>query len=299
MAIKARPFIRLSPWLVVIAIAFSLADLSVLLFERNFIAPVNPGLRKIAHVAGTAPPMGLYSLVIDQNIFSADGLIPQPIGTDSAGPSPSLEFVGAQLSRLPIVLMATVVRRERSLSLAVLITKDSPTAIIVKVGDRVSGIGSIEGIRRGKVYFISEVSRDLEYVQMQIEQGIPLGELGASIPGLQRQSATEFTIDRSAFDQQLRDIGSLLAQAKAVPNIGASGRMEGFRIEFVQRGGIFDLLGIQAGDIIREVDGEAIDSPAKAIALFNSLRGKSDRRTEIHIGLERNGRSESLTYNVY
>jgi general secretion pathway protein C len=59
-------------------------------------------------------------------------------------------------------------------------------------------------------------------------------------------------------------------------------------------GSIYTKLGIQEGDVLKEVDGERLDSPAKAMELYNGLR----TRTNLKISGERNGQPFTMTYNI-
>ena len=62
----------------------------------------------------------------------------------------------------------------------------------------------------------------------------------------------------------------------------------------MQKGSIFEKLGLKRLDIIKEVNGEPIDSPAKAMELYNALKNT----TRIDLGIERNGRLENFNYQI-
>jgi general secretion pathway protein C len=46
--------------------------------------------------------------------------------------------------------------------------------------------------------------------------------------------------------------------------------------------------------VIKEVDGQKLDSPAKAMELYNGLRTKP----KIELSGERNGKPFTMTYNI-
>ena len=83
-------------------------------------------------------------------------------------------------------------------------------------------------------------------------------------------------------------------QARAVPNI-VNGQLECFKLVDIQKGSIYEKLGLRPGDCIGSVNGEKIDSPAKAMELYNALRGNS---SEIKLGIDRGGHKEEMNYNI-
>jgi general secretion pathway protein C len=47
-------------------------------------------------------------------------------------------------------------------------------------------------------------------------------------------------------------------------------------------------------DVIKAVNGEAVNSPTKAMELYNALRSEN----QISLVIERNGREETFRYNI-
>ena len=91
------------------------------------------------------------------------------------------------------------------------------------------------------------------------------------------------------------DLSSILMQARAVPNREpGTGNINGFRILDMQQDSIFSQLGLQRMDVIKSVDGTPVDSPAKAMELYNTLKNSP----KVTLQVERNGKNESMTYNI-
>ena len=91
------------------------------------------------------------------------------------------------------------------------------------------------------------------------------------------------------------DLSSVLMQARAVPNRDPNtGEINGFRILDMQDGSIFQQLGLQRMDVLKGVNGEAIDSVQKAMELYNTLKNGS----QIKLSVERGGKLESMNYDV-
>ena len=62
----------------------------------------------------------------------------------------------------------------------------------------------------------------------------------------------------------------------------------------IEPGSVFTQIGLQTGDVIKGVNGEKVNSPAKAMELYNSLRNEG----KIELEIERNGKVESLNFSV-
>ena len=53
-------------------------------------------------------------------------------------------------------------------------------------------------------------------------------------------------------------------------------------------------IGIRSGDVIKSINGKAIDSPNKALSLFEQLKGSS----AINLEIERRGQPKQLNYGI-
>ena len=77
--------------------------------------------------------------------------------------------------------------------------------------------------------------------------------------------------------------------------MGPGGLIECFSLADIATGSIYERLGLKKNDCIKSVNGEKIDSPAKAMELYNALRGSA---SSINLGIERNGRDDSFQYQI-
>jgi general secretion pathway protein C len=75
---------------------------------------------------------------------------------------------------------------------------------------------------------------------------------------------------------------------------GGNGKINGFRIVDIQEGSLFAKLGIQQDDVIDCVDGEPLDSAAKAMEFYNALSNKN----KVELCVNRKGQKKTLTYNI-
>ncbi len=108
---------------------------------------------------------------------------------------------------------------------------------------------------------------------------------------IQAQDGNVFSIDREALNEQLRN-PDLLRQALMVPNAGG-----GFLVRQIQRGSIYEKLGLKVGDVIRKVNGRDINSLDEALEVYQQLGGV-DQLTGVDIEVMRAGRMERLQYTI-
>jgi type II secretory pathway component PulC len=71
-------------------------------------------------------------------------------------------------------------------------------------------------------------------------------------------------------------------------------RVEGFKIMGMQQGSLFNTIGLQNSDIIMNVNGELVDKPQKAMAIFDSLRPGEDVKVKVN----RKGQIKTLTFKL-
>ena len=94
-------------------------------------------------------------------------------------------------------------------------------------------------------------------------------------------------------DEQLNDLATLGSQARVVPNY-VGGKYSGFKLVGVRPSSLYRAIGIRSGDVIKRINGMEIDSPNKALQLFDKLQ--NSRR--ISLDLQRGGVSRTLYYTI-
>jgi len=111
--------------------------------------------------------------------------------------------------------------------------------------------------------------------------------------GVKKNGEYDYTIDKQMLDEQLTDLTQLGMQARVIPNY-RKGKYEGFKLVGVRPGSLYRAIGIRSGDIVRSINGEAINSPNKAMELFNKLKNSSSLNLEV----ERRGKIEQFNYSI-
>ena len=111
--------------------------------------------------------------------------------------------------------------------------------------------------------------------------------------GVKKNSEYDYTIDKQMLDQQLTDLTQLGMQARVIPNY-RQGKYEGFKLVGVRPGSLYRAIGIRSGDVVRSINGGAINSPNKAMELFTQLKNSS----AITLEVERRGKIETFNYKI-
>lgn len=111
--------------------------------------------------------------------------------------------------------------------------------------------------------------------------------------GVAKVAEWDYKIDRTMLDEELSDMTQLTQGAKVVPNI-VGGKYRGFRLVGVRSNSLYRAIGLQSGDSIRRVNGVEIDSPTKALQLFEQLRNSNN----ISVDIDRRGQPKTLSYTV-
>jgi len=106
-----------------------------------------------------------------------------------------------------------------------------------------------------------------------------------------RRHGNQFDVDRQSMLQQMQR-PEFLSQAMVVPNAGG-----GFLVREVQPGGMYEKLGVRTGDVIRSVNGQAVNSMDDVMKIYSQLGGLQNAAS-VSVEISRAGRSENLSYQL-
>lgn len=279
--------------ILLLLLGYAGADLAVLSFRDKLLPGDPPMVRPPITRAQTYVPKEKFQIITGRNIFSSDQKIP-----DALGGTPQHQEDGQPvLTSLPLALVGTLVHANPTRSVATVNLKNKNEVIAVRVDGVIpEGLGTVTKIERWKMVFRNSSSGRLEYVELKDEGNISFNVTSTAVaPGIIMTSETDRTVKREDLDKYLKDLPAILQQARAVPRIGANGNIECFNIADLQAGSVLEALGIRRGDCIESVNGERIDSPAKAMETFQKLRAGTD---QINLGYERGGRKENSNFTI-
>lgn len=298
---KKRPaFEKWLSYLLFIFIGFVVADLLILSYRDLMLPNQTPPARPKKTLNENLVSRGAYNTLISRNIFSADGLIPDALIPKGQDPN-KIDEVAPVLSQLPLNLVGTLVHSNPEKSIAAIEIRGKNQTLSYTPKRNIENLATLLKVERQRIIFRNLNSNTLEFIEMK-----PFGNqkvaFGASAPTAASGSGevknlgdNKFTIKRADLQKYLNDLSSILMQARAVPaRDKVTGEVIGYRIVDFQPNSIFSQLGIQRMDLIKSVNGEPVDTPQKAMELFNMFKNSNN----IKMSVDRGGRSETLDYSI-
>ena len=103
----------------------------------------------------------------------------------------------------------------------------------------------------------------------------------------------KFVLDKEGVQKSLQNPQRVLTDARMLPNI-VDNKQDGFKVSEVKRGGIYDELGLQNGDILLKINDLELNSPDSGMQAFGTLKGMD----QIKLFLVRDEKKITLTYQV-
>lgn len=281
-------------------IGYLVADVGAL-YTRQFMLPTGGGTRSIIKpISGPAqaPHASYYTNIRDRNIFNADHKVPPSLGEQKGGVEGGLiENNDPIPTTLPLELVGTIVHGNDIMSVATIQVRGQKEVEPYKVEEEIEGMAKITEILREKVIFRNMRSRKLEYVEMKDDGKIKIGLVGGgqAVAETAPAAKTNFSFQRGEINKYLENLPQILQDAKAVPYIEpGTGEMSGWKIVAIKKGSIYEKLGLERGDVLKSVNGESVDTPQKAMELYQALKDSD----QIQLEISRGGSSTTLNYNI-
>lgn len=294
---KGRPpFEAFYIYILALLCGYLLSDLGVLFVRPSLLPTQPPPVRPPRQMPNTFVSEQQYSKIVDRNVFNADRKIPPALTSEDGEGGADVAPVASQL---PLKLEGTLVHSNPKRSVASISVKTKNEVKAYSVDQDIENMARVTGIERRKVIFRNLNNNRLEFIEIPMETAVTFGvkePAPTQSGGILKKGEFEFTVDQAIINAQTADLGAVLQQARMVPNIlpGSGGQVQGFRFVAIQPGSIYETLGFKPMDVIKKVNGEDVNSPTKAMELYNALKTEG----RIILSVERNGRDETFTYNV-
>lgn len=258
---------------------------------------------------GAAPPaparerqaaLSDYEGILVRNIFDSSGSSPVVSfqnATRAAAPT-SATASTAPATRGSLTLIGTVARGPESLALI----RANNEIDIFRLDDSLPGNGRLEEITRDAVTVrYPDGSRETLVIHEEGQKAQPQTTVP---PAAAKRAGTDdyqvravgdnkWAIPRQQAERARQNIGELLQQARMEPRL-IEGKTAGFAVKMIRPNSILAQMGLQLGDVVIEVNGVTLDSPEKALQIFQQLREAKN----IVVGLERNGQPMNFAYEV-
>jgi len=161
---------------------------------------------------------------------------------------------------------------------------------LVKAGDVVAGAKVVRITRNAVDFLVGDQERTLKIAETKEAPILPPSQGGTASTGPPPPSGA-VVINRSEIGESLEDMGSLLRQAQIRPYFNA-GVPDGFMINSIRRGSLYQKMGIVNGDIIQEVNNRKIQTADDMTGLLNAMKSGSS----LSLTVKRGGKQETLNY---
>ena len=116
---------------------------------------------------------------------------------------------------------------------------------------------------------------------------------GGQLDGVRKLSDARYEIDKAVIDSSLSNLNTLATQARLVPSF-KNGVANGFKLFQIQPGSLYSSIGIENGDVITRINGYEINSPDKALEIYQKLRESS----HVTLELDRGGQNIKKDYSI-
>ncbi|HTP25987.1 MAG TPA: type II secretion system protein GspC, partial [Anaeromyxobacteraceae bacterium] len=216
-------------------------------------------------------------------------------------------------SGLRAQLVAAVVAEQPSQSFASITDLNSRETRIYGVGDDVQGASLLsvermrddgDGLGTGfKIVAIVCNSGRKEFLDFEQAEGSPQAHSPASMraadaPGdpneaVKKVSDNRYELPKKFIDDTLHNLNAVATQARIVPSF-KNGVANGFKVFSIQPGSLYSNIGVENGDVIQRINGYEMNSPDKALEIYQKLQDAP----HISIEIERNGQMIRKEYSI-
>jgi hypothetical protein len=210
-----------------------------------------------------------------------------------------------QASSLPIKLVNTVVLQDNIKSIASVQVRGDRSLQEVRVGDQISNLAKIFKINRLAILvrnlengMCESISSDklLDSRRSPISVMSPAAsreyKLNKKMPGIENVG-NKFSISKSLINDKMKDIASILTQARAIKIQNPDGTIS-FKLTEMDPEGIFPYLGLQDQDIITSINGKPIYDMNEVMSLFGRIKNLEN----LSLGVRREGSEAVQEYSI-
>jgi len=300
-----QKYVREILLLLLVLLGFSLGQLTATLLGLGISqpgisqpAPVSPRPEKTS-----VPPLVSYKPILQRNLFHAKVGDLSDFGGQATTTQPAATSSRANTK---LTLLGTVSGEPKALAI---IEAERETSNYL-LGATLPGGAKLVEIQRNQV--VIEINGRRETLKIDLEapstatsrskekstgrsrnrsSSVKLAQ--SSNSGIREIGENRWLIPAEEADRARSNINELLRQARVEPNI-VDGQTDGFVVRMIRPGSLFSMLGIQVGDVLRNVNGVQLDTPEKALQIFQQLR----EAKQISIALERQGTPQTFTYEI-
>jgi general secretion pathway protein C len=272
------------PWicaLLTVAIGWQLGRMVWMLYPTPAEAPA-PALVGSAAGASASPSAPARSVNADRianaHLFGE--------ATAAAAPPPPQDLEDVPETQLNLKLKGTIAASVDQESMAI-IAEGNGDEKVYEIGDAIPGGASIHAIRLDRV--ILERAGRLE--ELRLPRSDELAGTSRRTSSTRRQAPVARTATiRQAIEQSDIRLTDIIRPQPVFKD----GRQQGYRVYPGRQRQQFGQLGLRPGDLVTQINGMALDDPARGMEIFRSLGDSS----QVTVTVERNGQTEVLSLDT-
>jgi len=121
----------------------------------------------------------------------------------------------------------------------------------------------------------------------------PPGAPRRDADGIRKVGDNRYEVKKSVIDTTLSNLNNIATQARLVPSF-KNGVANGFKLFSIQPGSFYSEIGVENGDVVEKINGYEINSPDKALEIYQKLRDSE----HITMDIERNGQVIHKEYDI-
>jgi general secretion pathway protein C len=203
-------------------------------------------------------------------------------------------------SSLHAILVGTALANPQRYSLCQLTNTDSNETMVYAIGDTFVS-ARIYAVEKDRVLVDNDGHN--EYIDNSTAAPPNLGPAPipqpGGVPGAQNDanvrqlSENQYVIAKSTINAALGDLSQIATQARIVPSF-KNGVANGFKLFSIVPDSLYSKIGVQNGDVIRRINGYEMNSPDKALEIYQKLRDAN----RIEIEIERRGETIRKSYSI-
>jgi general secretion pathway protein C len=156
----------------------------------------------------------------------------------------------------------------------------SKRQLFVRLHEEIPDIGEIADIQRSGILVRQGTQQEFLPLSTGLESPPTAQVVSTGPPATVAGGQIKKVLDRREVEQALNDLPKLLSQARAVPVL-ANGAMTGFRLDYIAKNSFYEKIGLQYGDVLKQVNGVEIKDPGTMLSLFQQLRNEKSVKLDI------------------
>jgi len=229
-----------------------------------------------------------FQVVADRNLF---GSLEKPPEPEKEEELKTEELEALEPTSLKILLLGTVSGSDED-AYAVIEETAKRKQGLYRVGDSIQE-AIVRRILRGKVILRVGEKDEILTMEEAAAYGDGRKQAASRVPGVRGGSEGErIEVSRAELQDSLKNINRLLSQVRIRPHF-RDGRADGLAVSRIKPDSVFTRLGLEDGDIIKEVNGQPIKSPDDILGLYRRLKSGS----QVSLQVDRRGESKALNYS--